>query len=384
MVMSRSIPFGMPIIGDEERAAVDAVLRGPILVHGPLIKEFEAAFAAHVGAPYAVAVSSCTAAMHLTWMAYGIGEGDEVIVPAQTHVATAHAVELMRARPVFADAGPDGNVDVNAIERAITSRTKAIAVVHYLGAPVDMKSVTQLADDYGLRVLEDCALAIGTTIDGTHAGLWGDVGCFSFYPVKHMTTAEGGMLITKDAELADKIGKLRAFGLDRNFEERTVPGVYDVIALGMNYRINEMQAAIGIEQLKKVDGFVATRRVNAAHLTARLVDVPGVRVLPSDPDFSRQSCYCLSMVLDDSLAARRLDMVEHLKAQGVGTSVYYPSAVPLLTYYRDKYGYRPEQFPNADAISTRSIALPVGPHLDRDDMDYIADAVVAALKAVTQ
>ncbi|MGE0879162.1 MAG: DegT/DnrJ/EryC1/StrS family aminotransferase [Acidimicrobiia bacterium] len=380
--MSRVIPFGMPMIGEEERAAVDAVLRNPILVHGPLIKEFEAKFAEHVGAPHAVAVSSCTAGMHLTWMAKGIGEGDEVIVPAQTHVATAHAVELMGAKPVFADAGLDGNIDVGAIERSITSRTKGISVVHYLGAPVDMKAVMELATTYDIPVLEDCALAVGTTIDGVHAGLWGDVGCFSFYPVKHMTTAEGGMIITKDAELADRLGKLRAFGQDRTFQERTVPGVYDIVMLGMNYRINELQAVMGIEQLKKVDGFVAARRINATHLTARLNEIGRVRVLPTDTDIERQSCYCLSVVLDADLESKRIDIVEHLRANGVGTSVYYPSAVPMLTYYRQKYGYTADQFPNAHAISTRSIALPVGPHLDRDDMDYIADAFATALKEI--
>jgi dTDP-4-amino-4,6-dideoxygalactose transaminase len=186
----RNIPFGRPTIGEEERAAVLDVLSGPILVHGPRANAFEDAFAAWTGAPHAVTVSSCTAAMHLVYFALGYGPGDEVIVPAQTHAATAHAVELTGARAVFVDAERQtGNIDIAAIEAAITPRTRAIAVVQCLGIPVDMTAVKAIAERHGLFVLEDCALAFGTRIDGVHAGLFGDVGCFSFYPVKHMKAA---------------------------------------------------------------------------------------------------------------------------------------------------------------------------------------------------
>ena len=199
----REIPFGRPIIGEAERAAVLDVLYGPILVHGPRTIAFENAFAKWTGAPHAISVSSCTAAMHLVYFTLGYGPGDEVIVPAQTHTATAHAVELTGAKAVFVDSERrTGNIDVSAIEAAITPRTRAIAVVHYLGVPVDMAGIGAVAKRHGLFVLEDCALAIGTRIDGVHAGLFGDVGCFSFYPVKHMTTAEGGMIITRNAALA--------------------------------------------------------------------------------------------------------------------------------------------------------------------------------------
>jgi dTDP-4-amino-4,6-dideoxygalactose transaminase len=216
------------------------VLNGPILVHGPRATAFEDAFAKCTGAPHAVSTSSCTAAMHLVYFVLGLGPGDEVIVPAQTHAATAHAVELTGAKAVFVDAEREtGNVDVDKIEAVITARTRAIAVVHYLGVPVEMVAVNAIARRHGLFVLEDCALAIGTLINGVHAGLLGDVGCFSFYPVKHMTTAEGGMVITRNAELAQKIRHARAFGVDRHMGERKIPGQYDVTALGFNYRMNE-------------------------------------------------------------------------------------------------------------------------------------------------
>jgi dTDP-4-amino-4,6-dideoxygalactose transaminase len=196
---TRVIPFARPMLGEEERAAVRTVMEGTTLVHGPKIEEFEQAFAAYTGAPEAVAVSSCTAAMHLAYLYLGLGPGDEVIVPAQTHVATAHAVEITGAKPVFAEADPaTGNIDIKKLAGLVNDRTRALAVVHFMGLPVDMKPVVAFAREYNLFVVEDCALALGSSVDGVHAGLLGDVGCFSFYPVKHITTAEGGMLITRD------------------------------------------------------------------------------------------------------------------------------------------------------------------------------------------
>ncbi len=375
MATKREIPFGRPLIGDAERAAVMAVLSGPILVHGPRAEEFERHFAAWTGAPHAVSVASCTAAMHLVYFSWRLGPGDEVIVPAQTHTATAHAVELVGAKPVFVDAErASGNIDVAAIEAAISERTRAIAVVHYLGVPVDMQRIDAIAKPHGLKVLEDCALAIGTRIKGIHAGLLGDAGCFSFYPVKHMTTAEGGMITTRDAALAARLAREKAFGVDRHAGERKIPGVYDVTMLGFNYRMNEIEAAIGIEQVKRLDDILAKRERNYRALRAALAELPGLTLFSEPPAESTSSRYCLSVMLDAKLTPRRHELVAELNARGVGTSVYYPRAVPHMTYYAQKYGYRPDSFPNAAWISASSIALPVGPHLDEADMLYIAAA----------
>ncbi len=379
----RQIPFGRPMIGEEERAAVLDVLAGPILVHGPRATQFEADFAAYTGAPHAVSVSSCTAGMHLVYFALGVGPGDEVIVPAQTHVATAHAVELTGARPIFVDAEAEtGNIDIAGIERAATPRTKAIAIVHFLGMPVDVTQIVALARRRGWFVLEDCALALGTRFDGTHAGLFGDVGVFSFYPVKHITTAEGGMVITRDTKLAQALRLKKAFGVNRSHGERVVPGVYDVDALGFNYRMSEIHAALGIAQLKKVDAFLAQRKANYQALALALAGVRGIRLLRSSGGRFESSYYCLSVVLDPLLVARRLDVVERLKADGVGTSVYYPHAVPHLAYYRDKYGFPEDSFPIARSISDGSIALPVGPHLGEEDMRFIGGAVRRAMEGI--
>ncbi|MEW6664758.1 MAG: DegT/DnrJ/EryC1/StrS family aminotransferase [Thermodesulfobacteriota bacterium] len=379
----RTIPFGRPIIGKAEMESVMEVLKGPILVHGPRAVEFEKSFAAFTGAPHAVSTSSCTAALHLSYFYLGIGKGDEVIVPAQTHVATAHAVELCSAKPVFVDAeSATGNIDIEQVEQSITSATRAISVVHYLGMPVDMERINGIAKKHRLFVVEDCALAIGTRYGDVHAGLHGDVGCFSFYPVKHMTTAEGGMLVTRRKEIAEKLVRQKAFGVDRHMAERKIPGVYDVTMLGFNYRMSEIQAAIGIEQLKRIEGFLAKREENYRILNERLRGIDEITQFKSSDGPFMSSHYCLSVILKDFLAPKRHEIVAKLTERGVGTSVYYPRPVPHMSYYRDKYGYSEYTFPVASRISYQSIALPVGPHLNAEDMVYIADAIKSVIREV--
>jgi len=372
-----NIPFGKPMIGQEEKDAVMKVMDGSILVHGPVASKFEEQFAIFTGAPNAVSVSSCTAGMHLIYFALGYGPGDEVIVPAQTHIATAHAVELTGARPIFIDAEKNtGNIDINSIEAAINSKTKAIAVVHYLGVPVDMPKVVDIAKKHNLFLLEDCALAPGAKVDGTHVGLHGDAGVFSFYPVKHLTTAEGGMIILRDGNLAQKLKLLKAFGVNRTYGERKIPGMYDTEVLGFNYRMSEIHAAIGIEQIKKLPFFLTKRRENFNHLEANLKKIDNVTVLPQPFDeYFHSSHYCLGMILNEQIADKRPVLMEALGKKGVGTSIYYPQPVPRMSYYLKKYGYTENHFINAAAISDCIIALPVGPHLDFSEMDYIAKSI---------
>lgn len=379
----RQIPFAMPIIGDQEKAAVNDVLSGPILVHGPKCSEFENAFSGYISSPDSVAVSSCTAALHLAYFNRKLVPGDEVIVPAMTHTATAHAVEYCGAKPVFVDAEEDtGNINIDLIEGAITGSTRAISVVHYLGIPVDMDRINSIARKYGLYVIEDCALAIGTYYRGIHAGLLGDAGCFSFYPVKHITTAEGGMFVSRHKEISEEVRLQRAFGVDRHMGQRKVPGQYDAVMLGFNYRLNELQCAIGIEQLKRVDGFLSKRRENFDELYKELGSVDEVKILRSYGDAFQSSCYCLGAVLKGSVSDKRTEIIVRLKEMGIGTSVYYPGPVPLYSYYRDKYGYKAGDFTVAEEISSSSIALPVGPHLCPDDMVYISQMLKDVISEV--
>jgi len=384
MTQQRKIAFGKPWITDAERNAVLGVLAGDVLTHGPQAHEFEKEFVAAIGGGHALTLSNGTAALHLAYWQLGIGAGDEVIVPAQTHVATVHAVEVLGARPVFCDCDlATGNMQPDAIEALITPRTRAIGLVHFLGIPCDMPAIMKIAAMHNLKVIEDCALALGTYIGGVHAGLFGDAGTFSFYPVKHITTGDGGMLITRHADLAQKISKARAFGVDRTFQERKVPGVYDVLSLGINYRLSDINSAIGREQLKRLDQILERRARNFARLKAGLNRLEHVSVLDVTSPDHHNSHYCLTAVLDGPLASKRVDVIERLAAVGVGSSVYYPHPVPRLFYYRDKYKEDLTRFPNAARIADQSIALPVGPHIGEDDIDYIAQEMTKIVKELS-
>jgi len=385
MKSARTIPFGRPWITDVDRQAVMEVLQGHILTHGPQGQAFEKEFATVTGdRAHCVTVSSGMAALHLAYLHFGIGVGDEVIVPAQTHVATVHAVEWVGAKPVFVDcSGATGNLTAEGIAAAISPRTKAISVVHFIGIPCPMAEIMAVAEPHGLKVIEDCALAVGARYQGKHVGLWGDAGCFSFYPVKHITTGEGGMFITRHHEVAQSVAKLRAFGVDRSHTERTVPGMYDVPALGLNYRMSEMQAALGRVQLSRVQEILERRQVHFATLKRGLSGLPGLTILDSQLPEAQNSHYCLSLVLDWADREQRDKVVARLNNAGIGTSIYYPHPVPRLAYYRDKYGYDPSLFPQATRISDQSIALPVGPHLTEADIEYIIENFQPALGGTT-
>jgi dTDP-4-amino-4,6-dideoxygalactose transaminase len=371
----REIPFGRPWITDQDRQAVMRVLEGHILTHGPECKSFEAEFATFLGGQaHCVTVSSCMAALHLAYVHLGVGAGDEVIVPALTHVATAHAVEFVGARPVFVDCDAvSGNVTAAKIADAITPKTRAISVVHFAGIPCDMPSIVKVAEQNNLKVVEDCALAVGARWAQSHVGLFGDVGCFSFYPVKHITTGEGGMFVSRQRAVAESVAKLRAFGVDRSHTERSIPGMYEVPSVGINYRMSELQAALGRTQIARIAENLKRRSANFGALKQRLANIPNVHVLDvADPN-AANSHYCLVAILEGKLASSRNDIVARLNGAGVGTSVYYPQPVPRMVHYRKKYGYDAARFPNATVISDSSIALPVGWHVTPEDIDYIGN-----------
>jgi len=377
----KKIPFARPFIGHEEKQAVADVLDGHILVHGPRTLEFEKKFARWTGCHNSVSVSSCTAGLHLAYFNLGIGPGDEVIVPAMTHVATAHAVELTGAKPVFVDAEiKTGNIDIDKIEEAITSNTKALSIVHFLGMPVDMDRINQIAAKHNLFVVEDAALAFGSKFKGTHAGLLGDIGVFSMYPVKHITTLEGGLILSKHSDVLKKTSLQRAFGVDRTHAERKIPGQYDVNMLGLNYRMNELQAALGICQIDRLDDFLRTRKKHHDILSEKLIEAEGVhQFLSSHGDFL-SSYYCKSVILTGGLANNRLEIIQELSRRDIGTSIYYPCPVPRLTYYKEKYGFQKGQFKVAETIAYQSIALPVGPHLGKGDAEHIAETFLDITK----
>lgn len=375
------IPFGKPQTGAEEAAAVQRVLESGIFVHGKVTHDFEIAFAKRIGARHAISVSSCTTGLHLSLIAGGIERGDRVVVPAMTHVATAHVVEHCAAVPLFVDVEPDsGNLSGRTIAAALNGAVpRAIMPVHYLGLPCDMDSINLFAKKIGAFVVEDCALALDATFDGRKAGTLGDAGCFSFYPVKHMTTIEGGMVTTNDDGLAATIAQKKAFGYDRTIDKRKIPGVYDVTALGYNYRMSEVEAAVGVAQLARLDEFQKKRAENFHKLHAGLADIGEMTIFAPRQGRSQSSHYCLNVMLPRNGSVSREIMIRELNQRGIGTSVHYPSAVPLLSYYREKYGFKSGQFPNAEWIAAQAISLPVGPHLPADGPERIARAVKEAI-----
>jgi len=375
------IPFGRPDITDVDREAVMRVLNGHILTHGPECKAFEAEFGAFLGSGAScVSVSSCMAALHLAYLHLKLGPGDEVIAPACTHVATVHAIEWVGAKPVLVDPDPaTGNLTAAAIEAALTPRTRAVGLVHFVGIPCEMDEIVALCERKHLKLVEDCAIAIGARYKGKHVGLFGDAGTFSFYPVKHITTGEGGMFLSRHADVATAVARLRAFGVDRTHSERSIPGMYEVPSLGLNYRMSEMQAALGRTQTAKLARLLDARRVNFTALKAVLTNVAGVRVLDSQHAHAVNSHYCLVAVLEGTHGRARNEIIGELNALGIGTSIYYPQPVPRMKYYRDKYGYDADAYPAATEISDCSIALPVGPHLGTEEMAQIGNTLEAVL-----
>ena len=361
------IKFGKPLISDKARAAVADSLKNRQLTNGGVVRQFEEEFSQFIGGGDAIAVSSCTAALYLAMKALDIGPGDEVVVPAQTFVACAHAVEAVGARPVFVDVWPDSGVmDPALFEKAITPKTKAVMPVHYAGRPAYMGTILDIARRHNLRVIEDCATALGATHSGKHVGLLGDVGCFSFHPVKHITTAEGGMVVTTNAELGERIRRMREFGKKTNPYGYSWE-MYDIVDWGFNFRMTEMQATLGINQLFHLPYRLKAREMNWRALTELL---KGFTFLET-----RGAWYAFIVVLPDHLD--QADIRQKLAAAHVETSVYYPGPLPLLTYYRKKYNHTDGQFPNAERIAKKSIAFSVGPHLGTDLIRDMAERFIA-------
>ena len=380
MFKDKPIPFGRPIISDEDRQAVMEVLEGTVLTHGPKCRDFEVAFEGFMGGGTSITTSSCTASLHLYYMHLGIGDGDEVILPAISHVATAHALEITGAKPVFVDCAIDtGTLDPDLLEQAITARTKAICVVHFNGIPTDMTRIVAIASKHGLPLLEDAATSVGAKWQGKHVGLFGDAAGFSFYPAKHITSGEGGMFCSRHESVAASIRELRAFCYDRTLNERKLPGIYDVKGLGLNYRMSELQAALGASQVGRVGNFLKARKENFLSYKELLADQQGFRLLESISADGSDSHYCLTVLLNDDMAHHRNDLLEGFRSAGVGTSVHYPHPLPRLKYYREKYGYDATRYSCSAKIADGSLNLPTAPHIDRPTVEYICETAIRLL-----
>jgi len=358
------IRLTIPDVGDDELAAIREVFRTGMLVQGEQVAALEAGVARRVGTAHAVACSSGTAALHLACLALGIGPGDEVIVPAFTYPATANVVAACGARPVLADVRPDTfAIDPADVAAKLTAHTKALVPVHPFGLAADMDPLAKLAEAHGLTVIEDAACALGASYHGTACGAMGHMGCFSFHPRKAITTAEGGMVTTDDAELADRLRVLRNHGMTRR------EGRVDFVAPGLNYRMSDVHGAIGVVQLGKLDAAIEARRRLATAYTAALADLPWL-TLPAEPEGRCHiyQSYVVAVAEDVCRDAVMAHLHDHDVQCTIGTY-----ALHLLDYYARTGGYRPDDFPVARALFERTITLPIYRGMPDDAVARVAE-----------
>ncbi|HEU0162101.1 MAG TPA: DegT/DnrJ/EryC1/StrS family aminotransferase [Rhizomicrobium sp.] len=370
------LPYGRQEIGDADiKAVVEALVSG-WLTTGPRIAEFEKAFAAHCGAADGVAVNSGTAALHCAMRALGIGPGDEVIAPAITFAASANAALYEGAVPVFADVEPDTLLmDPASVAERITPRTRAIVAVDYGGQPADYDALRALARDRNIAIIADACHSPGATYKGRKAGTLGDISCFSFHPVKHMTTCEGGMAVTGDTGMAAHMRRFRNHGIDSDHRSREASGAhaYDMAELGYNYRLPDVQCALGLAQLGRLSGWVAARQSIAALYDAALAGLAGVTPLKTHGD--RTNAHHLYVVK----LAGHLDrdrVFARLRAEGIGANVHY-APVYLHSYYRAR-GYAPGLAPVAEDASRRILTLPMFPAMTAADVERVTEALTRA------
>lgn len=354
------IHIAKPLIGEEEKNAVLEVLESGMLAQGPRVKAFEDAFASMCGVKHAIATTSGTTALHVALLAAGIGAGDEVITSAFTFIASANSVLYTGALPVFVDIDPvTMNLDPGQIKAAISTRTKAIMPVHLFGLCCDMDPVLAIADEYGLRVVEDACQSHGAQYKSRMAGSFG-IGAFSFYPTKNMTSGEGGMITTNDDAIAEKCRIIRQHGMRRRYYHDE---------LGFNFRMSDVHAAIGLEQLKKLAVRNRQRRANAEYLNQHL---QGVEV-PCEPvDYLHVYHQYTVQVSDD----RRDGLRAHLQANGVGSEVYYPVPVHKQSFYINDYNFS-FSLPNTEKAAKTVLSLPVHPGLSQEDLETIVTLVNA-------
>jgi len=372
------LSFHVPEIGEQDIAAVTQVLRSGWLTAGPRVKEFEDRFARYIGASNAVAVNSGTAALHLALEAAGVGAGDEVAVPTLTFAATAEVVVQLGARPILVDCSPDTlNLDPAALERAISSRCKAVIPVHFAGHPCDMDAIGEIARAHRLAVVEDAAHALPAKWRGRMIGTVGDLSCFSFYATKTITTGEGGMITTANPDWAERMRIMSLHGISKDAWKRyTAEGSwrYDIIAPGYKYNLTDIAAALGISQLARCDDFLRARLRCKEQYDQALRSEPAIETPVTRPGVEHAWHLYVIRIDPRQLRIGRDQIIELLKQRNIGAAVHF-IPLHLHPYYRQTYGYQPADFPNASSASEQIISLPIYPRLTTSDIEDVVSAV---------
>ncbi len=378
--MDWRVPLADVNLGPEELEAVSAVIRSGWLTMGSVTQAFEQEYAQSTQSAHALAITNATAALHLACLALGIGPGDEVILPSLTFVASANAIGYTGAIPVFADIeSPDWLcLSPRAVEAAITEKTKAIMVVHYAGYACDMPAILEIARQHQLDVIEDAAHAVGASLNGKALGTWGSVGCFSFFGNKNLTTAEGGMLVTDDPEIAQKVRVLRSHGMTTLTWDRFKghASTYDVVAQGYNYRMDELRSALGREQLKRIPAGNA-RRGELVKLYCQLLsrETPTISI-PFQEERGQSSYHIMPVLLPSG--ADKPAFMEQMKQQGIQTSWHYPP-VHRFRVYKEAYASRPNPLPVTDEVAQREVTLPLYPTMTDEQVAWVVQAAKEAL-----
>jgi dTDP-4-amino-4,6-dideoxygalactose transaminase len=372
MSQKKFYPLAKPVLGKEEEKAVITAMRSGWITLGPKTGEFEQLFAKYIGCKYAVAVNSATAALHLALFDLGMKPGDEVIIPAFTFAATANTVIHSKGTPVLADIDPlTFCIDPEDVRRKITKRTKAIVPVHYAGNPANMNALKKIAKEFGLAIIEDAATAVGTLYRGKKIGVTSDYACFSFHPIKNMTTGDGGMVTTNDKKKAERMTYLRLQGMNKLAWKRFAKGgswKYDIVAPGFKYNMTDISAAMGIEQLKKLDGFNKRREKIVSLYKKELSDLDLQFQAVDSRDYHSNNLFAL--LLPKSLAAKRDNIIDELKTYNIGANVYY---IPLHfhPYYQEAYGWKKGMAPVTEEIFSRLVNLPLYSSLSDADVKSI-------------
>lgn len=358
------IPIAKPLIDENEKSRVMEVLDSGMITLGETVREFEKAFANYTGADYSIATSSGTSALHVAMAAAGIGPGDRVLTTPFSFIATANTILYCGGTPVFCDVnGDDFNLNPRSIRKALDEydNVKAVLIVHIFGQPCDMDEIMEIVDEYGLVLIEDCAQAHGARYKDKHVGTFGLAGTFSFYPTKNMTTAEGGMVITQSEEFFKRLKRIREHGMSK-------AGAYDYTMLGYNYRMTNIEAAIGLAQLEKLDGFNRKRAENARYYDKNLSDIDWLSI----PVVRENRVHCYHQY---TLKVQQRDaFAEHLAQNGVGYKVFYPALIPDTHIYR-KMGYDGSRYPIARSLTREVISIPVHPGVTVEDREKIVEVI---------
>lgn len=375
------LAYGKQKIDEDDINSVVKVLKGDYLTTGPIVSEFENSVAKYVGTKYAVAVSNGTAALHMACYAAGISEGDEVLVPAITFAASSNCVLYCGGKPVFIDIDPKSyNIDINKIKEKITSKTKAIIPVDFAGQSVDMDSILKIAEEYNLIVIEDAAHALGSEYKNEKVGSKAHMTEFSFHPVKPITTGEGGVVVTNSKKLYEKMILFRSHGITRNSDlmiENQGPWYYEQIDLGYNYRLTDIQSALGLSQIKKLDDFILKRREIVNKYNEAFKELEEI-VTPFENEYSKSGHHIYVLLLNlDKLKCGRKEIFEALQAENIGVNVHY-LPVYLHPYYK-KLGYKKGECPVAEDIYNRMITIPLFPSMSDKDIKDVIEAVKKVL-----